>query len=845
MAVNKGSNAAHMLLRLFGLTGLFVVAAGGLVWYAFHGIDHVEMMFRPEEIVQCAAYAVAGGLGAFAFALLFELPGFFGMMSSRRGAVGGSVFVQIVMALVLVGGINAFALSHFTRFDMTWDHAFTLKPELREQLANLRGDTDIVVVQRNLASGLAGGGMPDRYDIAAPKKIIEKVKDLAEQFSDFGQRFRVQVFDIQDDDFDKKVKALGAAEKKATADKNKATNRKDPEESPLADAIESSTENSIFFKANGTVQRLAFHDVYQTDKVASALAQNGQGNLVLNFQGTEPFARKILNIEEKKPRLALAVVHPALSMTSPEHEMLTMNGAKKYLEKQGFLCKDILLRKQDGDGGLSQEAAAVTFDENRFEQIEESLPSLEEHIAEGDKTYAVAKAQLEAWKTQTLAELDKTYAYLKLPNGQEGVATRKTLAELDHRKIPYKTIPVDEDDRKNEVLLYSRDSAVLERALQEYRKERDTLVKERATLNVDELAEKRRIADVEAKIKRMLADTDLLVVPRFTIFHLPSGQMIPNKVHKIDDAQLRAIKAFLKEGKPVLFLLGPTNEKRDAPPDFGGGGDDDGLEPMLAELGFRLPKQTILYNVEVKEFNERKRSIGFSERKTDVPPPLVDWDVGAGQVNKKRDAGTGANSIRVSLDLLAKSIGDKLMKDLQIRHARPVYVEADATSPGNFDEAAVFLMVGPDTWNESSPFLNEKREPPRYTPTKEGDKAKGSLDEVRRGPFPIAVAVEKTLPKSWFEENEKPATARIGVVGNGGVFVGPTLSPIKEKMLLDVCNWLLGRDDLLAKRQDTWSFPRVNLTEPEKKLWQWGTLPGLPLAFLYLGLFVWFVRRLR
>ena len=211
----------------------------------------------------------------------------------------------------------------------------------------------------------------------------------------------------------------------------------------------------------------------------------------------------------------------------------------------------------------------------------------------------------------------------------------------------------------------------------------------------------------------------------------------------------------------------------------------------------------------------------------------------------KRETGSGANAIRVSLDLLAKSLGDKLMKDLQIRHARPVYVEANAASPGNFDESAVFLMAGPDTWNENSPFLNDKREAPRYTPTKADDKAKGSLEEVRRGPFPIGVAVEKKLPANWFETGEKPETARIGVIGNGGVFVGPKLSPIKEKMLLDVCNWLLGRDDLLAKRQETWSFPRVQLSEPEKKLWQWGTLPGLPFAFLYLGMFVWFVRRLR
>jgi hypothetical protein len=154
-------------------------------------------------------------------------------------------------------------------------------------------------------------------------------------------------------------------------------------------------------------------------------------------------------------------------------------------------------------------------------------------------------------------------------------------------------------------------------------------------------------------------------------------------------------------------------------------------------------------------------------------------------------------------------------------------------------------MVGPESWNENSPFLNEKREAPRFTPTKEGDKAKGSLDEVRRGPFPIAVAIDHTLPARWFGDKETPTKARIGVVGNGGVFVGTTLSPIKEKLLLDVCNWLLGRDDLLAKQQETWSFPRVELSDAEEKLWHWGAFLGMPIAFMYLGMLMWFVRRMR
>ena len=76
--------------------------------------------------------------------------------------------------------------------------------------------------------------------------------------------------------------------------------------------------------------------------------------------------------------------------------------------------------------------------------------------------------------------------------------------------------------------------------------------------------------------------------------------------------------------------------------------------------------------------------------------------------------------------------------------------------------------------------------------------------------------------------------------------LGNTLSPIKEKLFLDVCNWLLGRDDLLARQVNVpWSYPRVALADSENALWQSGTRLGMPLLFVYLGLMVLMVRHMR
>ena len=154
-------------------------------------------------------------------------------------------------------------------------------------------------------------------------------------------------------------------------------------------------------------------------------------------------------------------------------------------------------------------------------------------------------------------------------------------------------------------------------------------------------------------------------------------------------------------------------------------------------------------------------------------------------------------------------------------------------------------MTDERSWNEDQPFPTRERTP-RYEPPKGDDPSKDPLEKKRLGPFPIGVAIEATLPADWYEDKEaKPATVRVAAIGHGGVFIGNTLSPIKEKLFLDVCNWLLGRDDLLAKDNVVWQYPRVSLPVADNALWQWGTRLGMPVLFVYLGLVVLMVRRLR
>ena len=156
----------------------------------------------------------------------------------------------------------------------------------------------------------------------------------------------------------------------------------------------------------------------------------------------------------------------------------------------------------------------------------------------------------------------------------------------------------------------------------------------------------------------------------------------------------------------------------------------------------------------------------------------------------------------------------------------------------------VFLLwTDPNSWNENDPFPTRDKIP--QLDRKKKTVLPKDVDVERPGPFPIAAAIEVTLPSSWFDK-KKPPTVRLAVIGQGLVFQGAELKPMQEKLLIDVTNWLLGRDDLLIRSDPApWRFPRVQLDEQENLLWQWGVRLGLPALFAYLGVFMFLVRRMR
>lgn len=855
----------HFLVRFLGLTGLVAVIVGAALaglhqlfpaWDTSRSLaDNATTIGgavyqKSQETIEALIEGQPGDLftrvvigllvvgGAFALLLLL-LEGLLSLryVLGRRSAFGTNALLQVALAVAIVVAVNywyAFsdssqALAPFKTIDCTRDRQFTLPAPIQAQLRQLResGKTQIAVYKRHKTFGSLSE-KPDRYDYAAEEKVAEKVRDLVAQFREFGPQFEVVELDVERDSFDDDLKKL-------------------PE--VLRQAVNNAPENSIFFHHQGKVQRLSFNDFYQLDKTASQEANDGKGNLVLRYQGVEPFAHKVLNVEEKKPRVAVGVIHEVLSMEGGSEE-IGMGGVKKALEAHGFDTRDLILKKWSEFG--PPEPAVLTFDESRLEQLDEQIKEIEESIKTRKEELSALEKILKQWQTAPLAELRKTDVAKDL--------------DVDQR--------LDEGLRKQVIARVLEPNIALRQfGNEQEQKELERLREERqAVSKVEEsLAERRRDSDLKAKTARVLADCDLLIVPRMTLFNVARDELIRPGLYRLDPAQVAAIKDFVRSGKPVLVCLGPINEAPGGRPDLEGGAD--ALEEMLSQLGFRLTKQTVLFNVETKSFAQRRGGLLIAGANVEVPPLKLDWEPGAGRPAARALAGEEKpNALHESLRLTARSLGKGQTFDVRLRHPRPVYYDPVAARLPQFlsmwaanpgagnpvaalpwgslvlfgrpsratDAAAEFLMTDAESWNESQPFPTRERTP-RYEPPKPDDPS-DPYERRRLGPFPVGVAAEVT---DWTSPTAEPTTARVAVIGHGGVFMGPNLSPAREKLLLDVSNWLLGRDERLVHEGKTWSYPRVALDDMAQTAWVWGAQLGLPALFFYFGLVVLMLRRVR
>ncbi len=839
----------HFLVRLAGLTGAVAVLGAGVVAYEqglFGTADRapaealrsageralavVQGTAEEDSLFRVTAYVFLGGAACALLWLLAEALGVLRFTAARRSAFGLNALLQVGLAAALLVGVNVYSFHHYARVDCTRDSEFTLPVGVQEQLRRLRGETTIVVLQQRRKA--AADDRFEDYQSAAEAVVVEKVRDLADQLREFGPQFRVVLLDAKRKDYRTRLD-------EATKDRPK-----------LADAIKNAPPgNSIFLHATvgeggherPHVQRLSFDDFYQLDLTRSR-PDSDRGNLVLLNKGVGPLVSRLLNLEEKKPKVGILVVHEVFTTEGPS-EALALRGLKKALAEHGFEVRNVVLKRNlrgERFGGWRSDPAADTVEETRYERLRNRLDELPIVIGRLEGQVKREEDRKKMWAEAKPADLRRLA-------GQLGVA-----------EIP-------EEDRKRQVAFFGQRADAFRDAIADQRKQLKEVEDEIAKLNADVIGEQRRMSDLAGKLDRVLADCDLLLVPRLTL--LPDGDHFPDEggLHRMEDFQVSAVREFLKDGKPLLACLGPMVDPRSrvAP---------DGLEDLLAELHIKADRETVVFDVQSDEFAE-KRVNPFLLSSRAVPP--IDFTTPHGELRPPSAKGPPAardNPLRESLRRAGEAWGGGL--NLRLRYARPVTYDADrerrllpvgralAATPLNplaglapeppkaegrkpRERAAEFLWTSPACWKDAEPLPSDERPVPRYEPPGDKDADRSGVDP-RRGPFPVGVAVEAPLPDRWFADpRERGKTARVAVVGHGSTFTDADLPAAREKLLLDTCNWLLGRDDLLTTADQTWSYPRLAMAQQDRSLWLWGTRLGLPVLFAWLGLVVLMARRVR
>lgn len=808
----------HFLVRLVGLLGVqaFLV---GLVLVQPRSLEELEKTLLLSDM---GSILLAGGLAAALFSLLIELLVILRVVAGRRSALSLNSLLQILLALLLLIGVNVLAFQHPKRWDWTREQLFTLPENVRTALASLDPDTQttIVLFLMHRTSSFAGE-KPDLFDLEAERKVVEKVKDLVELFREVGPQFRVEVLDVADRGFNDRLQSL----------------TKDSPE--LRAAIEQAPQNSIFLHAGKSVQRMNFDEFYRLDRTES----EKQDNLVLRAVGPGPLTRRVVHVEERQPRIGILVFHEALSSEGPIN-IFTLAGARKALTSAGFEIRDVVLRGLNGEP--TADALAVT----KLGRLQEELDDLDAEIRATQR------------EIQLLEKLVSELNTGKLPAIQ-----RLVLEYAEQFNPQFLLVRITESNREAAARLFANQLVAAREGLVLAREERGTVAKELASLAGDQLAEQRRLKDLKGKLSRLVADVDLLFIPRLTL--LQNGEPISNpSFHDLDSRHAEAVREFLKQGKPVFACLGPTNMPSSGPdPTSRAIKPPDELERMLAELGILFGKRTVLFNVEKRAFAGRGENILRASKPLQVPPLRLDragrnlleqlqqrsWSplreatalLGTAPGNpllaipflQIADPVLPPNPVRESLRLADRESGRRL--DLRARFLRPLFLDPLKSHLLTYDPEV--LATTESTWHDEQPFRTARRPVPRFEPPAPDDPDNGTLEARRRGPFSVGVAVEMKLPPDWAADR----TVRVAALGQPTLFTGPELSPGQQRLLIDTMNWLLGRDEQLAQPAPAWSYPRVPMSEQARMLWQWGARWGLPEIFAFLGLVMLLIRRLR
>ncbi len=282
----------------------------------------------------------------------------------------------------------------------------------------------------------------------------------------------------------------------------------------------------------------------------------------------------------------------------------------------------------------------------------------------------------------------------------------------------------------------------------------------------------------------------------------PSNPGNPDSTPGTDRAArvARAVGDLIERGEPVLLGLNPS-----VFPTFG---DADPFAAALAPLG-----------VEARAANPV-----LSEANTALGPTTA-WDLRL-VPEVPEGARSGVNPVAAAID------GLPLALEWPIPLARAPDAETSI-------DALVTLDV-PTAWAESD-WLSYWRTPRAQRPLLR-DPPLFTQGEDERGPFTVAVAVERTIPgasrpgravvvgaNTWFLDRVWQGQQTIA---GRGVLTNPGNPELFDAAVL----WLAGRDELIAPSPEARPIARIApISAGGLSLLRWSLIGGLPLAVLVAG----------
>lgn len=304
----------------------------------------------------------------------------------------------------------------------------------------------------------------------------------------------------------------------------------------------------------------------------------------------------------------------------------------------------------------------------------------------------------------------------------------------------------------------------------------------------------------------------------YTIEDIDLTQLLPEDLdamlvvgprNAFSEAEKRTLDSYIVAGNSVAFLLGPIK------PDLQTLQSEDnrsGLEDLLAFYGADIHPGLVL-DAECATINVAQQQ-GFMRISQPVRYPFIPVPKNLDQHNLTRGLAQTA-----------------------FPFMSPVQVKLPQHSPV---QGQVLVHSSPESWVQNAPFNLDPMQ--RWEVPAQGD---GSAV----GPQPLLVTL--TGPQSSFYQrsNDVASTgpeARLLVAGGATFITDPFLSKTNETLLLNLVDWLVRDDALLAVRSRGLASAGLrDVSDTHRNALKYANILGLPALFVGFGLVRWRRREMR